>query len=388
MGTSADKKKHSLVYFAVLVTLLGIFIFIFRQNLVPDFHYFSVDCSIYNKSGKILFYTKGQLCAFADDGKVAVSEPNSNSFSMIDAEGSTLWTAFENVHHDLKFTTDQTALLAITGEVIDYNGRPVRSDCFSKRDLKNAILAEWCLSNNINELEKLGFTIRIQLGDAFAINPLIYATEEISHANSIYEIPDSPLSERHPAFREGNYLVDLHSPIYALLILDRNLKTILWSKSLENRPYGIQQLSFSAHDSQVTPDGKILSFVNYYKTYEPKLPINDTNQKRAVPRRAFNWGSSLVEFDPLLDSINWIYEADPPEKFRSPILGSVTELKNGNYLFSDITARLPVITEVNLERKTVWKFEIPDHGNAGTFRIRKVKPMYDLGFLKARNLIN
>lgn len=379
------KKSLSFSVFVGLFIIGVLYAFVFGQS---DYHYFSVDCSIYNKSGKIIFFTKGHLCAFSDDGLLVASDPILNTLSMTDSSGNVLWSVTENVHHDLKFTDDQSGFLAISGEVIKYNGRPVRSDCFSKRDLKNTILAEWCVGKNIVVLEKLGFTIRTQPGDPSAINALVYATEEISHANSIYEIPDTRLSERHPAFRKGNFLVDLHSPLYAWLILDSEMKTVLWSKSLENLSYGIKQLSFSAHDSQVTPDGKILSYFNYYKTFEPQLLANDIT-RRPDPKRAFNWGSSLVEFDPLLGSINWIYEADPPDKFRSLILGSVTLLKNGNYLFSDITAKLPVVTEVSPEREVIWKFEIPDHGNTGaTLRVRKVKPMYNPAFLKARGLID
>lgn len=381
-------EKKPLGIFAALATVVAILFAVYTRERVPDYHYFSVDCSIYTKSGKILFYTSGQLCAFSDDGKLLTSDPNSNVLRMADSAGNVVWTARENIHHDLKFTEDQNAFLAISGEIIQFDGKPVRSDCFSKRDLKNTILSEWCLGANIPQLKKLGFRLRTQPSDAFAINQLVYASEEISHANSIYEIPDSKLSAKHPAFRKGNFLVDLHSPLYALLILDSEMKTVLWSKSLEHLPYGIKHLSFSAHDTQITPDGKILSFINFYKTREPKLHLNDITQSSAA-MRPFNWGSSLVEIDPISNSIDWIYEADPPDKFRSMILGSVTLLKNANYLFSDITAKLPVIFEVNRERKVIWKFEIPDHGSSdSTIRIRKVKPIYNPGFLQARALID
>ena len=378
------KKNRIFVSFAAISIVIAIFFFIENNTADSDFNFFTIDCDIYNRNGKLVFRVYSQLCSFADDGKVLASNHHENTLSMTNSAGDTLWTAHENIHHDLKFSNDQKSLLLISGEVIEFKGRLVRSDCFSKRDLENKIIGEWCLSANIPQLEKLGFTISMwpntwQPG---------YPTDEISHANTIYEIPANLLSEKYPPFREGNFLVDLHKPIYALLILDSKMKTILWSKSLEKWPYGIQRLNFSAHDSQVTPEGKILSYFNWYKVDEP--PVQNWNNITRYSRSflAFNWHSNLVEFDPYLDSINWIYESAPPEKFRSGARGSVTSLKNKNYLFSDITES-SVIYEVNRRREIIWKFEVPKYGGATSApKVQKVKPMYNPAFLRARRIID
>ena len=41
--------------------------------------------------------------------------------AVTDSDGTLLWTTNENIHHDLKFTADQTAFLVISGEVIQFN---------------------------------------------------------------------------------------------------------------------------------------------------------------------------------------------------------------------------------------------------------------------------
>lgn len=387
--TGTHKTTVKIASFLISASLLLVWWSVYGPRLnSAGFDYFSVDCSIYSKAGKIIFYSKEQLCAFADDGKLLTSDPNSNALQMTDRSGTVLWSSYENIHHDLKFTMDQKGFLAIATEVFEYNKRPVRSDCFSKRDLQNKVLTEWCLSRNLKQFESRGFTIRTQLADTFARNDLNAAEYEISHANTIYEIPKNRLSEKFEAFREGNYLVDLHSPSYALLILDKDMKSILWSKNLTQQVYGLNRLSFSAHDSQITPEGKILSYVNSHKTLNYSVLSNSVTANREA-KRDFGWGSSLVEFDPVSESINWIFETEPNFRFRSFLLGSVTELRNKNYLFSDITYKIPAVYEVDRERRVIWKFEIPNTSSSKFgFRIRKVKPMYDPLFLKARGLID
>lgn len=378
------KKNRILVFFSVISITIAIFFFIENNATDSDFEFFTIDCVIYNKAGKLVFHVNALLCSFADDGKVLSSNPNANILTMTNAAGDTLWTSHESIHHDLKFSNDQKSLLLTSGEVVQFKGRPVRSDCFSKRDLENKIIAEWCLGANIPQLEKLGFKISTTPSKW----PPGFPTEEISHANTIYEIPANRLSEKHAPFREGNFLIDLHKPTYALLILDSKMKSILWSKSLEKWPYGMQSLSFSAHDSQVTPEGKILSYFNWYKIAEPPVQKWNDITRRSPSFRAFNWRSSLVEFDPYLASINWIYESTPPEKFRSEIQGSVTSLKNKNYLYSDTTGS-SVIYEVNRNREIIWKFEVPKFGSATSApKVQKVKPMYNPAFLKARRIID
>ncbi len=348
-----------------------------------NFSFFTADCTIFSRSGTVLYYSRGQLCDFSNDGKVISSDPLANKLQLTDKDETVLWASHENVHHDLKFSNDQNSILLISSEIIDYDGQSVRSDCFSKRNLKNTILAQWCLSQNLKVIQRLGFTIRTQRADQFAITDLTNAEYEISHANTIYEIKKNRLSEKNEAFKEGNFLVDLHGPIFALLILDQNMKRVLWAKNLGRQKYGIDYLSFEAHDSQVTEDGKILSYINIHKTFNLSIFANSV-ERFNIPTAEYGWGSSLVKFDPYLESVDWIYQASPKFKFRSRILGSVTELKNGNFLFSDISEKVPSIYEVNRDRRVIWRFALPFNSSG---KIRKTKPLYQVDFLKARGLI-
>lgn len=330
-----------------------------------------------------MFYTEGRLCDYSDDGKVLSSYPNANIIKMIDRNDELLWTSYENAHHDLKFTNDQKAILLITSELIEFQNKKVRSDCFSKRDLNNKIIHQWCLSDNLKNLEKLGFKFYPNKGDPFAINELINTEYEISHANSIYEIKKNDLSDKIEAFQEGNFLVNIFTPTYALLILDKDLKNILWSKDLSDLKYGFNRLKINTHDSQITSDGKILTFANFSKIQYFSI-IDDFFIRNDKPWLDFKTHSSLIKLDPVSDSIDWVYEATPPHNFISEFLGSVTQLKNNNYLFSDYTNG-NAIYEVSTDGEIVWKLVLPTKTKEN---IRKTKPLYNTSFLKARGLID
>lgn len=382
-------KKISLLTFVTLVSLLIFNYFSTRhKNIENDFEYFYANCSIFSKDGKIIFNTWGYLCDYADDGKVLSSNTIKNYLALKDHNNQILWASAENAHHDLKFTADQKSFLLIHAEVINFRNQKVQSDCFSRRDLTNKILNKWCLSENIEALEKLGFQFEAKfIRHVNRIGNLFDIEYEISHSNSIYEIEQNSLSEKHPAFQKGNYLIHLFKPSYALLIIDRDMKKILWHKNLSQFKYGLDQLQFETHDNQVTPDGKILMYVNMTYIRDHFSLLNNNNyilKEKPFEMRDFNWNSSLVKYDPITEHLEWIFESDPIEKFKSGALGSVTILKNNNYLFSDITGNAAAY-EVDQNRNIVWKFESPFISNA-TNKIAKAKPMYNISFLKARGI--
>lgn len=350
---------------AVVAILFTIGFFLFKKG--RTFRYFSADCRIYETSGKLLFSSDAQLCAFSDDGKLLKSHTGINSFSFVDEKDVIIWSSYEHIHHDLKFTTDQKAILLISAEMIDFEDEAVKSDCFSKRDLNNKIISQWCFGENLQNLAGLGFTIsKMTRTGPDSLNKLISAKSEISHANSINEIQQNALSDRIPAFQKGNYLVNLYAPIHALLILDNEMKNILWSKKLEIK-LGDANVMFETHDDQVMADGKILMYVNKY------IYLGD-------PKLSADWYSSLRLYDPVTESFEVVYQATPKSEFKSKIFGSVARLENGNYFFSDLT-QVGKVREVSSNGKILWTFDLPDKKI-----IQKAKPIYNSSFLRNRGI--
>lgn len=386
-----EKSNLKVTAFAILAAtlVLAAGFYFYRAWSTPtygenDFRYFYAGCSVYSRNGKIVYTTRGYICDFADDGKVLSSDPSANILMMRDQHNNLLWNAVENAHHDLKFTNDQRHFLLTTSEVLEFENQLVRSDCFSKRTLENKIVSEWCLRDHLAQLRSLGFHFSAgEIRHTNRMKKFPDLASEISHANSIYEIEDNAMAEKIPAFKKGNYLIHLFKSSYALLIIDPEMKTILWSKDLSKMKYGLDYLQFETHDNQVTPDGQILMYVNvtYLRSHFSVLTNPDD---LPLLDKGFDWHSSLVKYNPLTENLTWLFESLPPENFKSIALGSVTELRNGNYLFSDITGHSAVF-EVDKNRKTVWKFLSP-LSERYVNKIVKAKPLYNDAFLKAHGI--
>lgn len=349
-----------------------------------DFRYFSADCSIFDRSGKIVFHSPEDHCDFASDGKLLSSVLNTNTLQLRDRDGSILWTSTEYAHHDLKFSRDEKSFLVITAESIDFRNKRVKSDCFAIRDLNNKPLYRWCLSDHVAQLESLGLHFNTVISDdteEYQTNRLINSKFEISHANSIYEIPKNRLSEKVAALAEGNFLINIYSPSFALIILDREMKNILWAKDLGKVKHNGDILRMTTHDIQLTEDGKLLTYVNFFQ----KNPQADESAD-------FFKQVSLVKIDPITGAIDWLFkEKNPRQDFKSLVHGTVTILKNSNLFYSvvsDATNKSEVY-EISKEGQVVWSFNLPNAQNTNpALRIKKAKPVYDLGFLQAREILN
>ena len=347
------------------------------------FKYFSADCSIYSRSGTILFHAPEDYCDFASDGKLVTSRLDTNTLQLRDKNNEVLWSSKEYAHHDLKFSRDEKSILVITAESIMFRNWRVKSDCFSKRDLANQTIYRWCLGDNIEKLEALGFRFKPEISEdtEYETNRLINTKFEISHSNSIYEIPKNALSGKIAAFAEGNYLINIYSPSFALVILDREMKTILWTMDLGRIKSNGEILRLITHDLQVTEDGKILTHVNYFQKNPEASKVAE-----------FFRQVSLVKMDPVTAELEWLYiEKQPRADFHSLVHGTVAILKNNNLLYSvvsDATNKSEVY-EVSNKSGIVWSFKLPNETNKNSaLRVKKAKPLYNTSFLKKRGIID
>lgn len=351
---------------------------------ITDFNYFTADCDILDRNGQLVFHQPGGLCAFAKNGDLLVYQSLVEKLSKINAKGETLWESREIIHHKLIFDTDDKSILAIESEPAVFAGVSVRSDCFSQRDLGGKVLFKWCLSDHLEEMQKLGFRFNPVRTGNFAFQKGV-VTHEISHANSIVRIEENSREKTNPAFKSGNFLVNLYGSSRAAFILDPKMKNILWTIDFSSFDYGGQNFYLSTHDLQITKDGWLLFYGNDFKVPEigaidrllsPNLGMFADKTERGA------YYSGLVLMDPESRVIHWMYTDYPRDKFSSPVLGSVTELKNGNFLYSDITqfANAAVVTPSG---KKVWTYS-----DKKSPRIHWVKPLYDDSFLKARGLLD
>ncbi len=158
---------------------------------------------------------------------------------------------------------------------------------------------------------------------------------EVSHLNSIYEIP--PNASPLPAFKAGNILVNdtLNRVVF---ILDDNLKEILWR--FRYQPLGY----LTVHDIQVLKNGNILLLKN---------SSEDSSQD-----------SSLEEIDPVTHKVVWTHHEKPDGSFRASKMGSVQPLGE-NFLYAHTTNGKSHATMIDRSGKIVWQLDLNRHTDVG-----------------------
>lgn len=380
-------------FFILFVLASALIVFLFVEH--DSFKYFSSECKILTKEGTLVYSLPNyQRCDFHPDGLVIASTPFSGELRLIDVNDITLWSATEFVHHDLKFTNDKKSILAITSDLTEFQNSTVRSDCVSRRDLSNNVIRKWCLKDHLEELEQLGFRFEKKAIPRDHVITGLSADYEISHANSVYEIGPNSKSKIDPVFSEGNYIINLFVPSLALLILDKNMKNVVWHKKMSEFNYTNNTYSVFGHDYQVTSEGNILAYFNkmkpnhaiYSETFSNIFKIN--LGVLCCYKFASLFFSRLVEFDPYSDEIYWLYEDTPKESFKSIIHGTVSKLRN-SYLYTDITNGGRA-TEITADGKKVWTY-IPkaiDPKTKKPVALTDLRPLPNDSFLKSRSLIS
>ena len=398
------KMKYSFVVVAIILSSI-----LYKKVFKNSFEYFYTFCEIFNREGQLLYKLNDyKLCAFSQDGSVLASDW-ADRLTLFDKNDEIIWTSNEYVHHDLKFSNDGQNILVISAEVISYKNLKSRSDCFSVRSRKNEIIHRWCVHDHLEDLNRLGYYIDSpRETDPLLPTKIAAAPYEISHANSIYEIGENTRSHFDKAFEAGNYIVHLggskilyQRPICALLILDREMKNILWHKNYCNLQFGTQMYQAYTHDNQVTKEGNILTYINsvkkiiipFYSKENTLKKINSLDfENWFLVNLSFdrgeinhNWYSSLVEFDPYTEAIYWRFTDSPANNFQAMFNGTVTKLDNGNYLYSDVKGKGDGF-EISSKGKKIWSTSSAEKLNGKPPRIDKIKPLLDSSFLKVRNL--
>lgn len=387
------KLKIAIITF-VLALLFTVFYFT-KKNPENDFSYFTYLCKIYNRNGHIVDQRNNWIfCDFLSDGKLLATNPYKGQVSLFDKNNTVLWTSDEYIHHDLKFTPDKLYWVGLLSEIIKNKKNEYRSDCAIKRDLMNNHIGRWCVSEHLTELSALGF----KLTPTFVINTFLGQkfTHEITHANSIYEIPDNPSSSKNPAFSKGNYIINFYGDSHLVVILDKNLEKILWYQDASNLTLDGKTYKTDLHDVQVLENGHILLFANrmYLKT-KPRL------DKVFMSNFQINLGllyfykpyreqlfSALIEYDPIDDKIIWMYTDDPKDSFYSETNGTVTKLENSVFYSYLHKVAGGGIKQVNFTGLKLWSFIPPEKTPKKMSPIAAVgaKPFFNTEYLKARGL--
>ena len=408
-------RKNSLNLFEAKKTVFALFflalasaaVFFLRPRSPIDFDYISIGCRIFKTDGTLVFGDdRSYLCDHKSDGHLLQM-----GAGLYNSRGGLVYSQKGVVHHDYKFSPDGKFTLTIEAQDMSLDGKLHKVDCVVRRTLTGDVDARWCLGDHLAELARDGYFFEPWPRVSYPGNPEIKARSELSHANSIFEIPENPLGHVDPAFAKGNYLLNLYGESNFMIIIDHDMKKYLKVFSMAQFPFpptvgqprflavaenkfDIRYQSMTVHDSKLLSDGNILSYGTQILggggDYVSNIIRQCIDKKSYVcgpgthggPRGktiVFKWNPLHREKD-----LKVIWVADESKAIPGPIHGSVYELKNGNYLILDVGRPISKIFVVNSRGEKLWAFPSLFHKTA----LFSARPLYDLGFLKARGLLD
>ena len=272
--------------------------------------FIAVDCRVYDIRGRLLRSLPFFQCIYLSDGRLLSYDyffemkPN-NPIKLWSAEGNLLWSLPLVAHHTINLCRENQAFVVSTSKDKWFEGELFRGDNIAIIDFNGKTLHSWDMLDHFAELNPvMHFGKRADI-DQFGLKIMrSKAKQEMTHVNSVYEIPENKYSGKVAAFQKGNFLVNslgLH-----LFILSADLKKILW----------ISKNRYGAHDVKILENGNILLFQNFF------ADVGGVDDKSKT---------AILEINPIDESVVWSYYGSP--KMNAPIAGSIS-VKDGVYAFT------------------------------------------------------
>ncbi len=266
----------------------------------------------------------------------------------VDAGSNIIWSRRNNAHHDLQ-VLDDGRICTLTREA--HIVRRVNPNTPILEDFVEILDAE---GNSLR---------RVSVLEAFENSAFSNATGvlgmrrigDIFHTNSV-EFLDGSLADRLPAFKKGNVLVSLRK-LSIVAVIDMDREEVVWALS------GLWK---AQHMPRMIPGGTMMVF------------DNSGNDGR----------SRIVEFDPVTQSVEWVYKGETPEEFYTQMCGANHRLPNGNTLI--VESDFGRVFEVTGTGETVWEFINPERAGRkqeliGTlFDVRRIPPGFSTSWASGR----
>ena len=271
--------------------------------------------------------------------------PNGYGLAKLDKDSNVLWKYAARVHHDLDVGEDGV-VYAITEETatrlpagLDQESGPYKVDSLvmlspDGKELKKPIpILEAIHASPYRALLGPLEVQRVQplpgstsAEDSPSTQGLTGTTiedklrrQDLIHGNSVHVLRRDQAA-RFPGLRAGHVLLSLRR-LDALVALDPEIASVVWAA---RGPWRAQ------HDAQFLDNGHLLIFDN----------------------KGSASGSRVLEYDPLTQSIPWIYPGENNLSFFSNERGQCQRLPNGNTLI--INSSDGKIIEVSSNHEIVW----------------------------------
>lgn len=281
----------------------------------------AVGCVLFDEKGKLLKRYLSWACAYFPNGKLLLAD--GFTLTLYDANHEIEWVRDQRCHHNVFYSAaDNTALITTT------NILPDRATIIDRLEVYDG---EGRLVKEFDFTPAMSFHKNVwKDGEFWDDYVLPKAKQELSHVVSFHRVNKN--SSRHPALAEGNYVVsDVFGRIY---FFDRDLKKIV--HEIRTAEALRRHATF---DVQVSQRGNLLLY----------------NTKNVLLGEEL---SSLEEIDPFTGKLVWSYGKKPGQQFDGAYEGNLTELPNGNFLFSHVNDffKGPLYAvEVTRQGREVWR---------------------------------
>ncbi|HEY8280755.1 MAG TPA: hypothetical protein VIH99_14085, partial [Bdellovibrionota bacterium] len=209
----------------------------------------SFDCSVIDSRGRLVSKPAHGVyqCLYTKDKKLFwtksvadVSSTGEDLIGLSGADGRKIWGRHLVAHHMTNFCKANSAVALLSSEDRVVEGDLVRGDVIYIIGMDGKVLHRWSLLDHYAELKNV---LQLKKNDD-GLNRFYFkalgskAKMEVSHANSIYEVPENSLSATHEAFRPGNFIVNFGK---RFCIFSSDFSKVLW----------VAPGDYSAHDVQV-----------------------------------------------------------------------------------------------------------------------------------------
>ena len=242
----------------------------------------------------------------------------------IDRESKLVWGLVGEFHHDLDVAADGTIFVL------------TRETRLIPRFHATRGTVEDFVTRLSPEGELLGRQSLLEAFERSPWNPLVDHApdrEDVFHTNTLTLLggPLGDASPLLPRWGPGHALISVWG-LDAVAVLDLEANEIEWA---------LAGLWRRQHEPVFTPAGTLLVFDN----------------------QGLGDFARVVEVDPMTQERVWSFDGDAANDFRSPVLGSVQRLANGNTLITESTAGRAF--EVTAGGDVVWSWSSPYRAGPG-----------------------
>ncbi len=275
-------------------------------------------CRIYTMTGKQLRSFPGFMCLFFDNGNfISASETH---IRLINKNSEVVWEVPGSFHHQMNLSNDGQRIMTLDSVIVETPKGKMRADVPTIISLDGKVLYRVSAEEIMKQTKQLSldFYLNPELVRKFGVH------QEISHFNSIYEIPKITARNVPAYIKEGNIIVNGLS--LGIHILSPDMKTVLHQTRFPSSDY------HWVHDVKVKENGNYLFYNN--------MDAEPSRNRGAFPTTKLlsgstieNYSSSVQEITPALKNV-FTFNASPKSMFFSRICGNVQEIDQDMMLFT------------------------------------------------------